>query len=94
MKLVYIVLILLFSSSSFLYSQGKPYEGPDDPAGDKAAEREGYMTGNRVFLYFQNNTELAKWVSTNDPPLWSRWPNNNDGVRMLDGIALLNGARV
>ena len=29
--------------------------GPDDSAGDIAAEREGYMTGNRIFLYFRNN---------------------------------------
>ena len=77
-----------------LFAQGQLYEGPDDPAGDKAAEREGYMTGNRVFLYFQNTTELAKWVNPSDPPLWSKWPNTTDGVKMLDGVALLIGAKV
>jgi hypothetical protein len=87
-------LIFLFATHTFLFAQGKTYEGPDDPAGDKAAEREGYMTGNRVFLYFQNTTELAKWVNGVGPPLWSRWPNNNDGQRMLDGIGLLIGAQV
>lgn len=88
--IVFIQLVLISS----LMAQGKPYAGPDDPAGDVAAEREGYMTGNRVFLYFQNNTELAKWVEGVLDPLWSRWPDNYDGMRMLDGVGLLIGARV
>ncbi|MBN2414562.1 hypothetical protein JXO52_01905 [bacterium] len=87
-------LLCLIVGVSPLWSQGKLYEGPDDPAGDIAAEREGYMTGNRVYLYFQNTTELAKWVNGAVGSQWSRWPNNLDGVRMLDGIALLVGARV
>jgi len=94
MKWLFNLLILLFAINSLLLAQGKVYEGPDDRAGDKAAEREGYMTGNRVFLYFQNTTELSKWVAGVGPPLWSRWPNNNDGQRMLDGIGLLVGAQV
>ncbi|MDP6202032.1 MAG: hypothetical protein QF616_07400, partial [Candidatus Marinimicrobia bacterium] len=65
-------------------------EGPDDPAGDIAAEREGYMTGNRVFLYFRNTTELSDWPKVNV----SRWPNNLDGVKMVDGIGLLVGAKI
>lgn len=80
--------------SSGLFAEGRPYEGPDDPAGDQAAEREGFMTGNRVFLYFQNTTELSKWVNGVTAPLWSRWPNTTSGVRMLDGIGLLIGAKV
>jgi hypothetical protein len=76
--------------TSFIFSQGKKYEGPDDPAGDIAAEREGYMTGNRVFLYFRNNTELSDWPKVNV----SRWPNNLDGVKMVDGIGLLVGAKI
>jgi len=91
---IILMLALLFGAGSTLLAQGQQYEGPDDPAGDKAAEREGYMTGNRVFLYFQNTTELSKWVDGVGPPLWSRWPNNDDGVRMLDGVGLLIGARV
>ena len=75
---------------TFLFSQGKPYAGPEDPAGDPSAEREGYMTGNRVLLYFKNTTELSDWPATNA----SRWPNNNDGVKMVDGIGLLVGAKV
>jgi len=75
-------------------AQGKLYEGPDDEAGDVQAIREGYMTGNRILLYFQNTTELAKWTETYVGSAWSRWPNNYSGTRSLDGIALLIGARV
>lgn len=73
-----------------LLGQGKPYAGPEDPAGDIAAEREGFMTGNRILLFFQNTTELSDWPATNV----SRWPNNNDGLKMIDGIGLLIGAKV
>ena len=48
------------------------------------------MTGNRVFLYFRNNTELSDWPKVNV----SRWPNNLDGVKMVDGIGLLVGAKI
>ena len=71
-------------------SQGKVYEGPEDPAGDIAAEKEGYMTGNRVFIYFRNTTELSDWPRVNV----SKWPNNPDGLKMTDGIGLLIGAKV
>ncbi len=90
-----ILTILLVGSATGLLAQSRPYEGPDDPAGDIAAEREGYMNGNRVLLYFQNTTELAFWsAATATSTQWSRWPNNYQGTRMLDGLALLIGARV
>ena len=41
--------------------QGKPYEGPIDPAGDPAMEREGFMNGNRFRILFNNNTQIADW---------------------------------
>ena len=63
MKKLFIIYVLL--SSSFVISQGKQYAGPEDPAGDPAAEREGYMTGNRVLIYFKNTTELSDWPATN-----------------------------
>jgi len=91
--IIWINFILILSTSVIL-GQGKPYEGPDDSAGDIAAEREGYMSGNRVYLYFQNTTELAKWVPNTAGSQWSRWPNNFEGVRMLDGVGLLIGAKV
>ena len=83
-------ILLLLVLPIFLFGQGKEYEGPDDPAGDPAAEREGYMTGNRVLIYFKNTTEISDWPAVNA----SRWPNNNDGVKMVDGIGLLVGAKV
>ncbi|MCP4710310.1 MAG: hypothetical protein GY869_16940, partial [Planctomycetes bacterium] len=89
-KILIICLILGLCFATELLAQGKIYEGPDDPAGDIAAEREGYMTGNRVYLYFQNTTELADWPRVDA----SYWPNTYEGTRTLDGIGLLVGARV
>lgn len=84
------LLILSFFLTTSLLGQGRPYEGPEDPPGDIAAEREGFMTGNRVFLYFRNTTELSDWPRVDV----SRWPNDENGTKMLDGVALLIGARV
>lgn len=89
-----LVLFMLFLVPACVLAQTEEYKGPDDPAGDIAAEREGYMTGNRVYLYFQNTTELSNWVSGAISSQWSRWPNNYDGTGTLDGIGLLVGARV
>jgi hypothetical protein len=92
-KLITLVRLAFFYSTliaTLVYGQGKPYDGPEDVPGDIAAEREGFMTGNRVFLYFRNSTELSDWPR----PDVSLWPNNLDGVKMLDGIGLLIGAKV
>ena len=83
-------IITSFSLLTIIFSQGTDYAGPDDPAGDPEAEREGYMNGNRVYLYYQNTTELSDWQKPNV----SKWPNNPDGTKMIDGIGLLVGARV
>ena len=48
------------------------------------------MTGNRVFIYFRNTTELSDWPRVNV----SKWPNNPNGLKMTDGIGLLVGAKV
>ena len=89
-RTVFIFLFFTILSVGTIFSQGKPYEGPEDPAGDIAAEKEGYMTGNRVFIYFRNTTELSDWPRVNV----SKWPNNPDGLKMTDGIGLLIGAKV
>ena len=81
---------ILVISISLLFGQGKEYLGPQDPAGDIAAEKEGYMIGNRVYLYFRNTTELSDWPRVNV----SKWPNNPNGLKMTDGIGLLVGAKV
>ena len=83
----FIISLIMFS---IILCQGTEYAGPDDPAGDIEAEREGYMNGNRVYLYYRNTTELSDWPKPNV----SKWPNNPDGTKMLDGIGLLVGARV
>ena len=88
-RIVFII-ILMLSFISGIYAQGRPYEGPQDPAGDIAARREGIMNGNRILLKFKNTTELASWPNYN----YSKWPNDHTGTGMLDGIALLIGARV
>ncbi len=84
------IFISLVLGMNLAVSQGKEYSGPEDPAGDIAAEKEGYMTGNRVFIYFRNTTELSDWPRVNV----SKWPNNPDGLKMTDGIGLLIGAKV
>ena len=83
---VFLLLIL----NSLMIAQSRPYEGPDDPAGDVAAQRTGWMNGNRVLLFYRNTTEQG------DHKSWfvSKWPNTLDGTKMHDGICLLIGARV
>jgi len=65
-----VILILVISLCMPGYAQfAKEYDGPDDPAGDVLAERDGFMNGNNVMLYFRNTTELGDccnlgyWVS-------------------------------
>ena len=48
------------------------------------------MTGNRVLIFFKNTTELSDWPASNA----SKWPNNTEGLKMVDGIGLLVGAKV
>ncbi len=88
--LLLILIAILVLGADGLFAQGRPYVGPTDPAGDPEFEREGYMTGNRVLMYFQNTTELSAWQKPNV----SRWPNNAGGTKMVDGIGLLLGAKV
>ncbi|NOX90719.1 MAG: hypothetical protein GXO77_17095, partial [Calditrichaeota bacterium] len=87
-----LLLIVMFSLSNGLFAQGKPYDGPDDPAGDPSAERYGWMTGNRVLLFFRNTTELSDCCQLGYDV--SKWPNTYEGTKMTDGIMVLVGARV
>jgi len=73
-----------------LTPQSRKYEGPDDPAGDIAAVRGAYMTGNRVRLYCKNTTQLGDWPT----PDASKWPDDQTGSYMVDGLALLLGGMV
>lgn len=82
MKNLVKVILLLMLMSLTINAQGKVYDGPDDPAGDKAAERVGYMTGNRVLIQFRNTTELSDCCGLGYEV--SKWPNNYDGTKMTD----------
>ncbi len=87
-----ICLTLVLWSVQGLYSQSRPYEGPDDPASDIAAERAGWMTGNRVLLFFRNTTELGDCCDLGYDV--AKWPNNFEGSKSHDGYSLMIGARV
>ena len=89
---ILILLLPLFVVTS-VFSQGKPYEGPEDGAGEKAVERIGVMEGNAVRCQFRNTTELSDWGSGTDPYA-TKWPNDFRGSKMNDGIGLMIGARV
>ncbi|NQV38525.1 MAG: hypothetical protein HQ509_11045 [Candidatus Marinimicrobia bacterium] len=83
-------IIIALALVATIMAQGQEYQGPNDPAGDIAAEREGTMEGNRVYLYFRNTTELSDHPKASV----SKWPNNPDGVKMVDGVGLLVGGKV
>ena len=89
-KIFNLFIILIFLFNTLVIAQSRPYEGPDDSAGDIAAERAGWMSGNRVLMFYRNTTEIADHVG------WfsNKWPNTLDGTKMHDGICLLLGARV
>ncbi|MBK7107046.1 MAG: hypothetical protein IPH62_17370 [Ignavibacteriae bacterium] len=89
-RILILTILFLIGYSNAIFSQSRPYEGPDDPAGDIAAERSGWMNGNRVLMFYRNTTEIADHVN------WfvNKWPNTLDGTKMHDGICLLIGARV
>lgn len=75
---------------SNLVAQDTDYTGPVDPAGDISAIRAGYMNGNRLLLYFENNTQIADYPALGT----SRWPNDYTGQRMIDVASVLVGSEV
>ncbi|MFA8342678.1 MAG: hypothetical protein ACEPO8_06845 [Rhodothermaceae bacterium] len=89
LKLILIVFLQMIIGST-LVAQSSTYQGPDDPAGDPGRIREGFMSGNRVFIRFTNTTELSKCCGVQ----YSKWPNDQNGLPMTDGVALLVGSRV
>jgi len=83
------ILYLLLLAAVDVLPQGRPYEGPDDPAGDVAAVRKGWMDGNRVYMPYFNNTQLGDFSLD-----CVGWPNDANRMRMHDDIGLLIGAKV
>ena len=85
-----LILIIFCLIPVLLLSQGKPYEGPIDPAGDPAMERAGFMNGNRFRMYYQNNSQLSDYPRHDA----SKWPDDYSGTKLLDVAAVLIGAEV
>ncbi len=71
---------------------GRPYRGPDDPAGDDAAFRSGYLQGNRFYFFYHNNTSITD--TGHGVAVWNRWPNNYEGSTLVHGICAVMAARV
>jgi len=85
-----IIILIICMMPILLLGQGKPYEGPIDPAGDPALERDGFMNGNRFRMYFQNNSQLSDYPRQDT----SKWPDDYSGTKMCDVVAVLIGAEV
>lgn len=84
-----IIILLIALGFGEILAQGRLYEGPDDPAGDVAAIRKGWMDGNRVYMPFFNTTEIGDFSAD-----CVGWPNDANRLRMHDNVGLLIGARV
>ncbi len=85
-------ILLAITCQTFAQSgSGKPYEGPDDPAGDRSAMREGVMDGNQFLTVFRNNTQVGrKWQIDG-----SKWPKDSEaGLQIYDQLMILVGAEV
>ncbi|MBO8130160.1 MAG: hypothetical protein H0Z29_01435 [Candidatus Marinimicrobia bacterium] len=86
-----LVLIQACLYSSKLFSQGRIYEGPDDPAGDRSAVRMGVMDGNQFLTVFFNNTQIGYKYMVDG----SKWPRDSEkGIQVFDVLAVLLGAQV
>jgi len=92
MKKLLTLIVLLFIIPIITFGQGRPYEGPEDPAADISAMRSGYMNGNRVLLYYENNTRIGEHAATAVKA--SKWPNNYEGLIMYDNLVMLAGSEV
>ena len=83
--------LITFSFAASLHSQSKLYEGPDDPAGDPAAERETHMDGNRFQIYLNNTGYTGHWGYLDG----SKWPRTSqEGLDMYDGCRIIIGSKV
>jgi len=84
-------LSLIFTLNGNLFAQGKPYEGPDDPAGDRSAVRMGVMDGNQFQTVFFNNTQIGYKYMIDG----SKWPKDSEkGLQIFDVLAVLVGGQV
>jgi hypothetical protein len=90
-RLLIIVLIIGTGFPVLLHGQTRAYEGPDDPAGDPAAERETHMDGNRFRIYLHNSGTTGHWGYLDG----SKWPATSEkGLDMYDDCRVIIGSRV
>ena len=86
-----LVSLLLFCTFQVFAQGGRPYEGPDDPAADRAALREGVMNGNQFLTVFRNNTQIGYKYMIDG----SKWPKDAEkGLQIFDVLAVLVGSQV
>ncbi|OGB99220.1 hypothetical protein A2V82_06305 [candidate division KSB1 bacterium RBG_16_48_16] len=91
MLIIIVALLITGIAVVPLYAQSKLYEGPDDPAGDPAAEREAHMDGNRFQIYFNNGGYTGSWGYLDG----SKWPRTSEqGLDMYDTCNLIVGSKV
>ena len=85
------VMLLMFFSFQLFAQSGKKYEGPEDPAGDRAALREGLMDGNQVLVGFRNYGQVGRRGMVDG----CKWPKDSEkGMQIFDQMTLLIGAQV
>ncbi|MCK4448764.1 MAG: hypothetical protein KAW56_16995, partial [Candidatus Marinimicrobia bacterium] len=91
LKLISLASLLFFISFQIFAQSGKPYEGPEDPAGDRSAMRIGVMDGNQMLMCFTNNTQIAHKYMLDG----SKWPKDSEkALQIFDFLAVLIGAQV
>ncbi len=83
---------MLLSLFTFqVFAQGKKYEGPEDPAGDRAALREGIMDGNQFSVAFRNYGQVGRRGMFDG----AKWPKDSEtGMQLFDQMTILIGAQV
>ena len=90
-KLISKLLLLIFIPVQIFAQSGKLYEGPNDPAADRSALREGVMNGNQMLMSFRNNTQIGYKYEVDG----SKWPRDSEkGLQIFDVLAVLVGAQV
>jgi len=87
-RLVWLLLFLTFQAFA---QSGRIYKGPDDPAADRAALREGVMDGNQFYTVFRNNTQIGYKYMIDG----SKWPKDSEkGLQVYDQLSILVGGQV
>jgi len=87
----YILLLLSLYTFQVFAQSGKIYEGPEDPAGDRSALREGLMDGNQVLVGFRNYGQVGRRGMVDG----MKWPKDSEeGMQIFDQMTTLIGAQV